>query len=378
MMQAKCPWCMEDLDFRKPEKKLWVCAQDHIGIPKDTRNGLICKQCKGRVRQMVCPSCNEPLPVGFNEFDEYIYLTLVGPKAVGKTVYMTILTDRIGEFFRNNFMCSVLINRMSLSSHSANIEGIKGKVGLPIYTLVGDQKSVILEITNNITRRKLALVIQDTPGEIYTNSERSKQIEKPPISSYLQKADGILFLVDPLQMERVRNIISISRPEMKLPESNINELPNLFNNVLGQFSYCIKEDKYNVDKQGKIKTKLATVIMKEDVLESPKQNNTEEEILFSDSTRVRNLFMAPGKVDIGTIDIVSDELKKYLEKNADGLSTNIEGLYKDYRFFAVSALGCEPVKDADNKVIIDSDPRPFRIVDPIIWLLVVTESRILG
>lgn len=375
-MTAKCPWCMSDLDFRRLEKKLWVCAQGHVGVPKDTRNGLICRECNERVRQMVCPNCKLSLPLGFESFDEYVYLTLVGPKAVGKTVYMTILTDKIGAFFRANYKCSVITNQVSLSDHNNNIDNITRNGILPSYTEVNNQKSIIMEITNTVKHNKVALIIQDTPGEIYTNAEKSKEIERPPISNYLQKCDGILFLVDPLQMTTIRNIISI--PEDKLPSDNITELQNLFNNVLSQFSNCIKRDKDNIDRKGKIKTKLATIIMKEDVLERIPQNIAEQEILFSDQSRVRSTFIGSGQVDLSAIDIVSDELKRYLDDYADGLSTNVEGLYKDYKFFAVSALGIEPVKDSNGVMKIDSNPRPFRITDPILWMLMATGCKILG
>ncbi len=377
-MPAYCPWCMADLDFN-PKKVRWICAgeEKHIRIPSMVGGNPVCPECGAPMTNMACPNSDcrvRALPTDFDKFDEYIYLTLVGPKSVGKTVYMTMLTEKISKIFRDNYRYSVTLDPMSIENQTEERNRLYSNHMMPVYTSVGNQKPIILRFKFSIDTRtkmpRIVLVIQDTPGEIYTN-EKSYEIHNPPISDYLQKSDGILFLVDPLQMEAVRNCIALE----DLPNDNINELGRLFNNVLEQFSAEIKRRKENVDRNGKIKTKLATILMKEDAIGREPLNEGEEAVLIGSDSFIRR---SAGTIDLDGLNIISQEIEEYINDNADGLATDIKASYERgcFKFFAVSALGTSPSKDENGDMIIPNNPIPFRIADPIIWMLSATGSKL--
>ena len=378
-MPAYCPWCMADLDFN-PKRIRWICSGEgkHIGIPSRVGRNPVCPECNAPMTNMACPNpdCRvRALPTDFDKFDEYVYLTLVGPKAVGKTVYMTMLTEKISRIFRDNYRYSVSLDPMSRENQTIERSGLYDNHVMPNYTSVGNQKPIILRFRfSGVSTKKprIVLVIQDTPGEIYTNA-RSYEIHNPPFSDYLQKSDGILFLVDPLQMEAVRDCIALE----DLPDDNIGELGGLFNNVLEQFSSEIKRREENVDRNGKIKTKLATILMKVDAIDREPLNEGEEAILIGSDSLIRR---SAGTIDLDGLNMISQEIEEYVEENADGLATAIEAGYERgcFKFFAVSALGTSPTRDENNNTIIPNNPIPFRIADPIIWMLSATGSNLFG
>ena len=52
---------------------------------------------------------------------------------------------------------------------------------------------------------------------------------------------------------------------------------------------------------------------------------------------------------------------------ADDLDAHLRAHYARYRFFAVSSLGAEP--DYGRRVIDPGGVRPFRVDEPLLWLL---------
>ena len=53
--------------------------------------------------------------------------------------------------------------------------------------------------------------------------------------------------------------------------------------------------------------------------------------------------------------------------DADDIDAHLRSHYKEFRYFAVSSLGAEP--DYDRKTIDPGGVRPFRVDEPLLWLL---------
>ena len=378
-----CPWCMEDLDFKHLEKIPHICPEGHVHIPKSKHKNLYCPECKKDVSLMQCPFCGTNLPPAYETFDEYRAVTLVGPKQVGKTVFLTVLTHEMTQggihSFVREFSTSVNINTQFMNTLNKNYVNLyndkENERKVLEYTKTGDQRPLVLELKNTAHGTSLALVIYDTPGELYGVIDKNDEVNRPPISNYLRKSDGILFLIDPLQLPSVRDVISI--PESSLPMDNGDLIyNNMFKTILTQISACIRVDKSNVTKDNKINKKMAVVLMKFDVLMKAPQNNAEAAIIFGPDSIPVNVSRDPSDSPadwLSKINYISQDLEdRFINIHVSDLGYSLRAEYMDFKFFPTSALGENP-----NGLKLSHVPMPFKIYDPFVWLLSATDSHVL-
>lgn len=88
------------LDQRKGPRRSHDLGPDFAADGR--RPTSVCPDCDGETTYRICPVCHSDLPVQFGMVDNRL-IALVGPKASGKTVYMTVLLhemrNRVGEAF---------------------------------------------------------------------------------------------------------------------------------------------------------------------------------------------------------------------------------------------------------------------------------------
>lgn len=206
----------------------------------------------------------------------------------------------------------------------------------------------------------------DAAGENF--NDLTKLIDNK-IRNYLGKADGIMYLIDPLQMPYITDRLSLA----EVPDDNIDDIDNLYLNVIGRINDCIRTTKDQRNNNQKLNAKMAVVLTKFDVLMGNPTNADEEEIMFDQNSPILSTPRIPMTVDQDNIDQISGELEEFIGRATYGLLTNAVNLhYKDYRYFAASALGANP-----DGLHLKNRPNPFRIEDALIWLLSATGTHIL-
>src|SRR5690242_10444808 len=73
-----------------------------------SRRVASCPSCGSRTGTRVCPSCHTPLSVGFGRSRSPL-ICLAGPRASGKTVYLTVLAHRLRHQISRQFDASVTL-----------------------------------------------------------------------------------------------------------------------------------------------------------------------------------------------------------------------------------------------------------------------------
>lgn len=316
-----------------------------------------CPDCDGETTYRICPVCHAALPVQFGRVDNRL-IAMVGAKASGKTVYMTVLLHemrhRVGEAFGAALtgLDDATMRRYSAdyedrlyrdrqmfpgtptaSTHRNRVEPLVFRFGLSRRTLFG------------VRPRHTVLSFFDTAGEDFSSQE-SVELN----TRYLTGADGIVLLLDPLQMPGARDsaLPGTPLPGTEQLDSPMNVLTRVTNLLLAP---------HTGRSTRRIDTPIAVVFSKLDAFWH----------LLEPSSPLRDHAPARGRFDVGDSLSVHEEVRRLL-KDWDGVPIDhvLDTHYARYRYFGVSALGRGPTPDAR---VAPTGIQPYRVADPLLWLL---------
>lgn len=323
----------------------------------------------GETSPSKCPRCSHDLPYGMEGIGNAV-IAIVGPKAVGKSQYITVLVDYLMNEFSNEFdIAMTALTEETMKKHGAN-RGRHARMEVVEETqsnTVVANEPFVYKLERG--RKKIALVFYDTAGEDF---EDPNVMVDTRISKYLGMAAGIIYLIDPLQMSHVRDIIQDHEGvfERKTLPSIPGNKPNLAKDVLDRIILEIRKVQGNPKK--KINTKLAVVLSKCDVIcrnSEDKYSKTESDIIFGLNSIVYK-GRERGEYDKDNIMLINKAVQDYLKRNQEvQLVKTVEQTFSEHCFFITSALGQNPEGGKLSHNVV-----PFRIEDSIIWLLKNTGS----
>lgn len=377
-----CPYCYEtftarEIDFRcstrlsrngrqcTPERDPVLAERmgkrGELGPVFSTGDGrhprAACPRCGDESTYRICPVCHSTLPVQFGKL-EHKLIAMVGAKASGKTVYMTVLLhelmNRVGARLGASLMASDDATMQRFDSEYQETLYRKGQ--LPSGTRragAGDNRVDPLVFRFGLGRgrfygsrpRHSVLSFFDTAGENF-NSRESIELN----TRYLAHADGIILILDPLQMPGAR---ALARPGTVLPGSDGVDAPG---NALNRVTNMLLAQRKGGG-TGLITTPIAVVFAKLDALWDT----------LDAGSPLRAHPPAGDRFDTGDSLDVHEEVRRLL-KEWEGvpIDQNLEHNYRRYRYFGVSALGNSPT--ADTRVA-PTGIQPYRVTDPLLWLL---------
>ncbi|MER6346964.1 hypothetical protein ACWC10_33310 [Streptomyces sp. NPDC001595] len=321
------------------------------------RPTAVCPDCDGETTYRICPVCHSALPTQFGRADSRL-IAMVGARASGKTVYMTVLLHemrhRVGEAFGAHLMG---LDDATMRRYSSDYEN----------HLYGDNRmfpGTQTASTNlnrvdplvfgfGLRRRGLlgerpqhtVLSFFDTAGEDF-NSREGVELN----TRYLTGADGIVLLLDPLQMPGARDN---ALPGTPLPGTEGLDAPI---NILSRVTSLLLAPRSGRAAQ-KIDTPIAVVFSKMDAFWH----------LLESGSPLRAHATPRGRFDVGDSLSVHEEVRRLL-KDWDGVPIDhlLDNHYSRYRYFGVSALGRNPTPDAR---VAATGIQPYRVADPLLWLL---------
>jgi hypothetical protein len=320
------------------------------------RTTALCPDCTGETRYRVCPICHSQLPTEFGIVDDLL-IAMVGAKGSGKTVYMTVLVhemmNRMGAQLDASIMAADDDTRRRFAGSYEN--GLYEDRQMPAPTqsaAVSDNRVAPLVFRLSMTRQRLfrsaplhtLLSFFDAAGEDLV-SQDSVDLN----GRYLGNADGIIVLLDPLQLSAARRS---AVPGSPLPGAGY-ESPS---NVLGRITDLLRARPESAGKE-LIDTPLAVVFPKIDAL---------AHTLGAGSPLLAE---PPGgsRFDVGdSLDVHVEVMRLLKEWAAVQIDQIVDKNFGRYRYFGVSALGANPT--ADHRTPI-TGIQPYRVTDPFLWLL---------
>lgn len=360
MKKFTCPYCYGKHDIMssglkcsynvrgKPDKCVTNVQKDAKGWIPD-KDKPRCMKCTSAVKSVYCNVANKRIPSDFLE-NESLSIALVGAKATGKSNYIGVLIDEIKRKMTASFNCtlSLTCSEESRQFYNQHYYDPLFKYGSVVdATSQADVPPLIFPLRfmndkNRITK-VAALSFYDTAGENLQDTDKML-IE----NRYIPNADGIILLLDPLQVPTVRDQL---RGKMPLPEQNSD-----VNEVLSRIVQNIREVK-NI--KGNIKIPIALAFTKIDALEQFDVLR-EDSVLRSESEHLsRGLFV---QSDFESVNI---EIQDIIANLLDAETTQLMKNFEKHAFFGVTALGGVPngTKLAGNRI------KPRRVLDPLLWLL---------
>jgi len=316
-----------------------------------------CEICKKPVYKRLCPSCHNPIPQGVEEEGSSVFV-LLGPKGVGKSHYIAVLINQLRNSFSQEFgaTMSPATDRTTLKYRDMYYKRLfeEGRKLAPTQSFEESRESrepmiYYLRFIEGDSPRVYTLAFFDTAGEDLDSTGKMMGLN---LNSFISRASGIVFLVDPLQIPYINTRI---RMDNKPPTgSNVaNMLSDIANIIRTNNSLKMKES---------IPIPLAVVLTKTDVLMKAPENDEESSILFGLNSSLY-VERERGKFDKTNCEQISAEIEEYMRRAVSSGFVQIVKEFKEHSYFAVSSLGSNPPGNVLTRGI-----SPMRVEDPFIWL----------
>ena len=311
-----------------------------------------CPTCGQESYKRICPYCDFELVHDAGLTDEYT-VAVIGGRAAGKSMYIASLIHRLRNEVGLNFQAGVgamTDQTRERFQRDFEIPLFQEKRLLPMTQSAGVDAQVkepmIFRITFAGARRSKAvnLVLFDTAGEDMQSLDTLSQEAR-----YICFADGLIFLLDPLQIGAVRDQLIDS--EVEVPPRLPGAQPKLIVERLRQ----LYERQFKLKPTRRIKKPVAFTLAKVDALFGMLDP-------ASGLLRTGEHFGYLNRVDVQSIHTeITSHLLSWMGPDFDNF---VKANFSNYHYFGVSALGQPPKKGASQLEGV----APHRVEDPLLWI----------
>ena len=296
----------------------------------------------------VCPNCHNPLPVGYGKY-ETKFISIIGVTSSGKTVFISQLLKHIKRYA--NF---VDLTANFTSDHEPGfVSANPVRYGEPLPRPTGRRsfaQPLFYDLVQDVGRDRNktdTIVLYDIAGENCADPQGMMKFGR-----FVTKSDGIIVLLDPMQLDLARTAVAEN-------EEEIPELEVVFNTIYNAF----QEKKAD----GKLTVPMAVCISKSDLI----ADILPEECRGRDIVPVRdpNSGEPVKKFNAREYNVLEDCLATQM-RNGTGQAVHgaLRRQYKHFNYFAFSATGCGVEKGRDDLSYPVDTPEPLRIAEPLLWL----------
>lgn len=320
-----------------------------------------CPMCGAESTTRICPACHIQLPVQFGKVRSRL-IALVGAKESGKTVYMTVLVHelmhRVGEDLnaaisgadddtRHRFASDYEqpLYRDARLLASTKTAAARDRAPL-VFRFTTEGRSGVLNRNGTGEPQRTLLSFFDTAGE---DLRSARSVEENV--QYLAAANGVVLLLDPLQMRGARQLAA---PGTLLPTPGVggDEPANVLENITDLIMA-----KERIKASQRISKPLAVVFTKMDALLHD---------LKETSPLLRPPAHTPYFDERDSLEVHSEIQRLLARWEGSRIDQIAQKNYRTYRYFGVSALGETPTEE--NRVS-PRGIRPYRVTGPFTWML---------
>ncbi|WP_343450279.1 hypothetical protein [Micromonospora oryzae] len=321
-----------------------------------------CPGCGSSTGIRVCPRCHTPLPVGFDRSRSPL-IAMIGAKNTGKTVYLTVLANELRTTLRRRFHADVRFTgdaqggaESPLRWLERNVDRVYQRGQLFAQTAsagsAGRQEALVFEwrqagrrTLTGLRFRTTYLSFYDTAGEDLSSQGRSRDLR------YLDAADALIVLLDPFTLPQAADRIVT-------PDDDKEGTRESAKTVLGNVTDTLRESR-SIPGDKPIRLPVAVAFAKIDAFfdalgsDNPLFEVPDESTAHYDETAGRD---------------THEQVRALLhEFGGDEIDSHLSTNYTNFRYFVVSALGAPP--DYANQKVDPGGVRPFRVAEPLLWLL---------
>lgn len=318
-------------------------------------NRVPCPTCEVPTPTRVCKECHSDLPSDYCDQESRI-IALVGALSAGKSTFVTVLLHELRHRVGHALQAAVAAMGGDTQARDRELERDLYDLGLmpdPTTTAARALNDPLLYRLSlpagrrGTGTRHTALVFFDAAGEDLSGIEAMNRY-----TGYLAAADGIILLIDPLQLTSIREELSPNEPALPfeaIPQQRIAA------DVATQLRSHGRRGS-----GGRVRTPLAVALTKTDMLRP---------LLSTHSPLLANARHQDGVLQESDRLAVHDEVRSLLTGWDGGeLCRRLDRDFSRVSYFGFSALGTPPPADAPDKAP-PGGPQPVRIEDPLLWLL---------
>lgn len=277
---------------------------------------------------------------------------MAGARSTGKSIYIAVMVKQLAQLARHG-MTVTPADDATVRNYREHYEGplyVQRNIMVPTGSSrlqAAYQRAPLVYSVRAPHGGQWFLAIRDVAGE---DLEPENAIDGTQLS-FFSRADGVMFLFDPLAVPAVRNSLS----DAMQPQVSGADPAQVLERTLELMG-------------GPGRRRLAVVLSKFDAVQA--LGRVERSPLRS---TMQNLGAAclrdPGPLtgyDEGDAQLLHEEVRSLLNKlGAEALVGRLQWAEIEHRFFAVSALGEAPIDEALHGRGI----APFRCLDPVKWFL---------
>lgn len=303
-------------------------------------------------KKRLCPHCHNDLPYSAGRAPSNI-IAIIGPSQVGKSVYMTSLIRTLETATAHHFeaACMPINADTSRRFRDQYLDPLFNQNRLIESTQKEKkQEPFIFQFKfKDTTKAPLSLVFFDVAGE--------GMVEEQYLDLYanhIKNAEGILFLVDPLQLSAIRSKVILNQGDRSGDFTSRYQEPR-------DVIVTLAENFIGRQADGKTNIPTAVVVTKSDMLTYLVD---ESESYLKANSNIFNNYVHKGTFNLEAYENINGEVQRFIEKVDMAFKDAIEVHFNDVSYFAVSALGQNPVDGVVEGVI-----EPIRIDEPFLWLL---------
>jgi hypothetical protein len=362
-IEPRCTGWTEDTIYARARSILPVRKGHVFGVEK-TNNGKMpgiprsarCPVCLMMSNTRLCPECHFELSHDIGQVRQRI-IAIVGARNTGKSHYIASVISSLRNEIGDNFKLAMrmlgdetqirweqdfyrpLFERKTVLPGTRPAQ-IDARVKAPL----------VIRLTSNSGPWKQALNISlfDSAGEDMTASNTLAVQAR-----YITHADGIIFMIDPLQLDSVCQQLFNSPATGVDPQAHPERI---LERILDLFE--LKHGPHLLSRFGlmhKINVPVAFTLSKVDMLVP----------IIDPGSPLKRASEHHGAVDLTDIQSISTEVSSYLHRwmGSKNFCDNIQHNFSNFQYFGVSSLGYQP--DDKNPVVTN----PLRVEDPLLWLL---------
>lgn len=361
-IEPQCQGWEEDTLYAR-KRSLQPVRKGHVFGLEKTANGRMlsiprsarCDTCQMMSDTRLCPECHFELSHDVGQVPQRT-IAIIGGRSTGKSHYIasviSALRNEVGENFKlavrmlgdetqmrweRDFYRPLFERKTVLQPTQPGLLDARVKAPLALR----------LTFNNGPWKQALNISLFDSAGEDMITGDTLKVQAR-----YIPHADGIIFMIDPLQLDSVwQQLPDASKENMDPqahPEHILERLLDLFERQSG--SHLLS--RFGIMR--KINVPVAFTLSKIDVL-AP---------ILDPGSPLMRASEHRGAVELTDIQSVSTEVVSYLRRwRLNNFCDNVEHNFSNCLYFGVSSLGQQP--DDKNPVVTN----PMRVEDPLLWLL---------
>ncbi len=324
-----------------------------MGIP----HSHPCDICFAESYTHLCPDCHFELSHDVGQVKQKI-IAVIGGRGTGKSHYIgslifalkanpdndlivTLLADSTQDRWMEDFYRPVFERKTVLPGTVP--AGRDTRVKIPLMIRLNSKENEWKRRMNGLWDQAINMSIFDTAGEDMADYNTLANEGKAVIH-----ADGLIFMIDPAQIESVqqqlRNVRTVNPDPRAHPDNMLARVIKFF-----ETEGAVKPG------TGKIRVPTAFVLSKVDVL---------EDILYGGSALLRPSTHGR-ELNLAEVQSVSTEVQGYLTSwLLPSFCETIEKRFSTYKYFGVSSLGRQSNVQHQLEVV-----EPLRVEEPALWLL---------